>query len=204
VNVIEPGNSTITGSVANAGTGNVRVNLYIMVEGKGRKEEKGETKRGIIGSYVLLAATVPNDNGEYRFENLPEGSYKVDVEIDEYESEASSAINLSNGETRSNIDFEVDGATGTVAPKIVTGTVETWHAASLQICPNPFTDAVHIVGAYRNTPLQIFNASGAIVHTKIISSPDEIIRLEHLPVGVYFFRLEKDGKVKTEKMIKIQ
>ena len=199
VTVIEQGKSTIEGNVNSAGGSNVRVNLYM-------KPPESDTKRGIIGGYVLLATTVPNGNGEYKFEDLPEGSYQVDVEIDEYESEATPAINLSDSETRSNINFEVNETTGTVAPKIATGAVETWHAASLQIYPNPFTDVVHITGAvavetWRAASLQIFNTAGTIVHTQTISSPDETINLGHLPPGMYIIRLENG---ETVKMIKIQ
>jgi len=196
VTVIAPGNSTIKGTVDNAGTSNVRVNLYV-------KLPDSDTKKGIIGGYVLLATTVPNDNGEYSFENLPEGSYKVDVEMDEYESEATPAINLSGNETRSNINFEVDGATGTVVPKIVTGTVETGHAPSLQIYPNPFTDVVRInvqTGRAPSLQVQIFNTAGTIVHTQIIANPDETIHLGHLPVGMYFIRLENGQTIKTIKI----
>ena len=199
VTVLEPGNSTIKGTVDNSGTSSMRVNLYV-------KLPDSETKKGIIGGYVLLATTVPNENGEYEFEDLPEGSYKVDVEMDEYESEMTPAINLSGNETRSDINFEVDGATGTVTPKIATGAVETWHAASLQIYPNPFTDVVHITGVvavetWRAASLQIFNTAGAIVHTQTIASPDETIHLGHIPPGLYIIRLENG---KTIKAIKIQ
>ena len=204
VTVIQPGKSTIEGSVDNSGAGTVRVNLYIKV---GEKGEAGEMKKGILESYVLLATTVPNGNGEYSFENLPEGSYKIDVEIDEYESEATPAINLSGNETRSNINFEVDGATGTVVPKIVTSAVETWHAASLQIYPNPFTDAVHVTVQTGRAPslrMQVINTAGTIVHTQTIASPDETIHLGHLPAGLYIIRIENGKIVKTVKTIKIQ
>jgi hypothetical protein len=40
------------------------------------------------------------------------------------------------------------------------------------------------------------------MHTQQISSSGETIRLEHLPNGIYFFRIEKDGKTETVKMIK--
>jgi hypothetical protein len=43
---------------------------------------------------------------------------------------------------------------------------------------------------------------GGIVHTQQITNADETIRLEHLPAGVYFFTIEKDGKTKTVKVIK--
>jgi hypothetical protein len=33
-------------------------------------------------------------------------------------------------------------------------------------------------------------------------NPDETIHLEKLPAGLYLFRLEKDGKIKTIKAVK--
>ena len=36
----------------------------------------------------------------------------------------------------------------------------------------------------------------------MITTPDETIRLEHLPAGVYLFMFEKDGKEKTVKVVK--
>jgi hypothetical protein len=198
VTVIQPGNSIITGTIDNTGTGIARVNLYI------KSGKTGETKKGIIGGYVLLATTVPN-NDKYKFDNLPEGVYQVDVEMDDYESEASQVINLSEGEIRTNVDFIVDAETGTVVPKVVTGTVETWRAASLQIYPNPFTDVVRISGVVetlRATSLQIqvINAAGTIVHTQTIASPDETIRLGHLPTGMYFIRIENGKAIKAIKI----
>jgi len=214
VTVLAPGNSTISGTIDNSGTGNMRVNLYIKVDEKGKA---GETKRGIIGGYVLLATAIPNDNGEYSFENLPEGSYKIEVEIDEYEPCVTDELPLSENETLTNIDFTVDEDEGIIIvegdpvsdpdPDLPTGIVETWHAASLQIYPNPFTDVVHInveTGRAPSLRIQVINTAGVVVHTQTITSPDETIHLRHLPAGMYFFRLENDGKAKTEKMIKIQ
>ena len=60
------------------------------------------------------------------------------------------------------------------------------------------------IGEAGETNLCIINAAGVIVHTQKITSPDETLLLEHLPAGVYFFTVEKDGKVKTEKIVKIQ
>jgi len=200
VTVFETGKSTIKGIVKNATTDNVTVNLYI------KMEEPGYTKKGIIGGYVLLASTVPNDNGEYSFEDLPEGSYQVQVEMDEFEPEATDALSLSGDETLADVDFLIDEEVGKiiVIADIPTGTVETLRATSLQIYPNPFTDVVHIVGAYSNTPVHVINSAGAIVHTQTIANPDETIHLGHLPAGLYIIRLENNGMVKTEKIIKIQ
>jgi uncharacterized protein YjdB len=85
------------------------------------------------------------------------------------------------------------------APK-VTG-AETVFAPDLNIYPNPFTDEIRIVGAEGCT-LHVMNAAGAVVHTQIIATPDESISLGHLSAGVYLLIIEKDGNVKTERVVK--
>ena len=73
--------------------------------------------------------------------------------------------------------------------------------SELKVYPNPFTGEVRVVGAEGCT-LQVISVTGALVHTQRIINPDETIRMEHLPTGMYIFRVEKDGKMKTVKAIK--
>jgi hypothetical protein len=79
--------------------------------------------------------------------------------------------------------------------------VKTGHALSLQVYPNPFAGTLHLTGA-EGCVLQVITVNGAVVHTQKVTHPDEIISLENLPAGLYFFRLEKDGKAKTVKVVK--
>ena len=202
VTVIESGISTIEGTINNAGTKKIQVNLFI------NTNEPGQTKRGILGGYVLLATTVPNDNGEYSFDNLPKGSYQVQVVMDGCESEATDELPLSVDETLPDVDFKVEQGKIIVIADISTGTEDfPGTGASGNIYPNPFTDVLRInVKTWRATSLriQVINTAGAIVHTQTIASPDEIIHLGHLPAGMYIIRLENGGRVKTYKTVKIQ
>jgi len=195
--VIELGKSTIEGTINTAGTENIRVNLYM-------KLPESDTKKGIIGGYVLLATTVPNDNGEYDFDHLPEGSYKIEVEIDDSELEPSKEIPVSGNETSLVINIAVDG-TGAVFFDIPTGT-EEFLASDLKVYPNPFADVVCITGMVLDTgyapSLQIINTAGTVVHTQKITSPNENIYLEHLPAGMYIIRLKNGSMIKTMKIIK--
>jgi hypothetical protein len=70
----------------------------------------------------------------------------------------------------------------------------------IKVYPNPFKDKVYISGAEGYT-LQVVNESGTIVYSQRVTSSNETIGLENMSAGVYFFRLEKDGRVKTEKVI---
>ena len=95
-----------------------------------------------------------------------------------------------------------------IRAEAITG-VEDGFANDLNIYPNPFTGEVRITGAvavetWHAASLQIINAAGTVLHTQIITSPGETVKLEDLPAGVYFLRLVKDGKTKTVKVVKIQ
>ena len=92
-------------------------------------------------------------------------------------------------------------ATITISGQTITG-AESVFASNLNIYPNPFADAVRILGAEGCT-LHVIDAKGAIVHVEKITDADEVIRLEQLSPGVYFFSIEKDGQTKTIKVVKV-
>ena len=74
-------------------------------------------------------------------------------------------------------------------------------APELKIYPNPFVGELRILGAEGCT-LQVISANGTIMHTQRIENEHQTIHLEHLPKGIYFFRLQKDEQMKTIKMVK--
>ena len=198
---VSEGTASIVGTVHYEDTENVRINLYMKVTGK-----SSQVKKGIAGGYVLLATVIPNNNGEYSFGNLPEGFYKVEVEIGDNISESSEEITLSEGETCQGINFVVDRSTGAITRLFTTGMAEL-PGADVKIYPNPFTDAVHITGAFADTQraasLRVINTSGTTVHTQIITNPVEIIHMEHLSAGMYIFCIENNGRITaTFKVVK--
>ena len=200
--VLEPGKTTIEGTVNTPNSGSVRVNLYVKVD------EPTGTKKGIIGGYVLLATVIPNTDGKYSFENLPEGSYQIEVEMDDLETEASDAIPVTGDETNVIFDVSIDDGE-IVIIGVVTGTEDIFDD-QLIIYPNPFTDAVRISGlaamveTRRATSLQVINAAGVVVHTQTITHPEQTIELAHLPTGMYLIRLENGGIAKTVKVVKMK
>jgi hypothetical protein len=185
----------VSGTVAGAPAG-TEVQLY--------GAPAGSLKAGVPGGYSYVASTTTNASGYYVFDRLPPGVYIVLVILNGRESEPSAPVSLGEGQTADDVNFTVSG--GTVTPGDgITGVPEL-DAPDLKVYPNPFTDVLHLTGisaeTWRAASLQVINAAGVVVHTQKIVNPDETIRLEHLPAGVYFFRIEKDGKAKTVKVIK--
>ena len=83
--------------------------------------------------------------------------------------------------------------------------IEDIAAPNVKIFPNPFTNVVRIIGVVetgRAPSLRVTNVTGVTVHTQIITGNDETLRLGHLPAGLYFFRLETEGNIKTVKVVK--
>lgn len=132
------------------------------------------------GKDVVFTAT-PNSNfkvGEWKLDNATVGADELTYTL----SDLSAA------------------ATVTVEFTILTG-MEDSFAPNLNIYPNPFVDMLHITGAESST-LRIMDVTGVMVHTQKITGSEEIIHLEQLLPGVYFFHVEKDGQAKVIKAIK--
>ena len=91
--------------------------------------------------------------------------------------------------------------TGTVTVENITGTGELLNS-DVELYPNPFNGLLHLTGA-KGYILKVSGESGQTVHVQMISSPDETIRLEHLPAGVYFFTIENSHEKKTIKVVKM-
>jgi hypothetical protein len=199
VTVVNSGNSSIEGTVNHTGTETVIVNLYIKLP---ELEEDISLMKGnkTAGSYILLAKTTTNTSGQYIFNDLPPGEYVVDVEIEDFDSELSPEIILSNDEVRSGVNFTVNSETKEIVREITTGTKEL-HVAILKLYPNPFNSFLYIEDAEGYT-LRFFTIDGRLVHVQTITDATETVHLDHLPAGMYIIRIENGGKVSTAKVVK--
>ena len=185
VNVIEveAGTSTIEGVIDYAGTEDVTLYLYMYVGG----DDPSQTKKGLIGGYVLLKNTTPQSNGQYSFGNLPEGSFIIVVVIGDQTSKPSE-LTISDGVVNSGYNFTVNND-GTVTPKFTTD-IKVLPNISVKTYPNPFVDILNIEGA-DGCVLRIYTVDGKQVHTQAVNNTQETLHLEHLPSGLYIIYLEK-------------
>ena len=92
--------------------------------------------------------------------------------------------------------------TVTVNRATLTSATETLVHDDLNIYPNPFKDLVGFQNLQGLVQIQIINSAGATVHTQIIENNDKTISVKHLPPGVYLFRFENNGKIRTVRGVK--
>jgi len=75
--------------------------------------------------------------------------------------------------------------------------------SGIQLYPNPFVDVTYLNGM-EGYKLTIFSENGVTINMQKIEKPNETLNLGHLPAGIYFFYLEKDGLAKTIKVVRME
>jgi hypothetical protein len=123
-------------------------------------------------------------------------------------------INFVASSTSQDIKFRVrDGSIGTsgsagiddVRISVMTGLKNTLSDRDFNIYPNPFIDKVHIeTKDHQNANVRIYSVLGHsfIGQYKLNYSNDNTLDLNFLPLGIYWFHLNVDGKSAVKKVVK--
>lgn len=72
----------------------------------------------------------------------------------------------------------------------------------LFIWPNPATTELHLQLPVAAVSIEIINATGQVVFTKIISTNNEVIPVQQLKAGIYFLKIKYQGETHVEKFLK--
>ena len=72
---------------------------------------------------------------------------------------------------------------------------------AINIYPNPVLDLIKIDNA-QNTELEIFDATGILVHRKRITAVNEIVDLSAFSKGIYVMKLSQGGGMLVRKIVK--
>ena len=200
VTVIDQGTSSIEGTIDYTTTETVIVKIYI-----NPAFISSQLKGKVVGGYVLLATTVPNDQGKYHFDNLPEGHYQIEVVFGDLEPEATAEISLLDDTSLTDVNFFIDPDLGVIID--VPTDAKELLMPLLKIYPNPFTDVVRIAGADATSgqhalTMRVINAAGVTVYTQTITNFDASIHLGHLPTGMYIIHMEIGRKATSVKIVK--
>jgi hypothetical protein len=78
---------------------------------------------------------------------------------------------------------------------------------NIQIAPNPASTTLQIeVNEFSNLPkhLQLFSATGQLLLQKRWSDVKTELPVNHLPAGIYFIKIEMEGRIQTEKVVIIR
>ncbi|HQF11432.1 MAG TPA: T9SS type A sorting domain-containing protein [Paludibacteraceae bacterium] len=147
----------------------------------------------------IIDHTQTDENGNYRFENVPAGSYRVLVNVDGKPMESVNTVTLTtDADIVENVNYEIT-ETGVVA-RMPSGLKYT--STTLIIYPNPAKDFIYLPQSAQNAKVQVLDVQGRIL-LNIDSYKGEKLDVSRLSNGWYMVQINNGNRIKTGKFIKI-
>lgn len=150
----------------------------------------------------MIAATYTDNNGDFAFSNLPNGSYNVYPEEMSYVTTPSSVINVAAGQTsNSGVDFvQTDDE---ILPASVLGITTVSKNDGISIYPNPVTNQLFIDnknGAFNQVTL--VNTLGQVIKKESIRKGVNQIATSDLGSGIYYVIINGTNGARSMKITK--
>jgi hypothetical protein len=138
-----------------------------------------------------------NQNGYFEFNNLPEGNYKIKVDISGLVMDSTYHINLSaKSMTYNNLDFVYDTTFIYIIPNTGVNDLDGMPKYDISVFPNPFTDqaTIHVentTGENQELSLSIFDMTGRLVKQIVEREGDDILfTRDNMVKGMYIYELK--------------
>lgn len=166
-----------------------------------RVESSGKGNEELL---TLVAYLFTNDDGEFTFDKLDAHEYRLNIQLPGYPMDETSFITIPIGTTlfdrQVGVEAEVIEGKIKVKKLVITGWQEEEHA--FYAYPNPTVEYLYLKGraSERDTQFQLLDMSGRVMETPAQwNEPDQRweLKINHLPIGTYFLRVHKNGKIET-------
>lgn len=141
---------------------------------------------------TIVATTLTDDEGNYQFDNLPEGDYEIQVLLPGATQTTTWNVTLSEESmVAEDIDYLVD-TTGfiTKASFANVGLESLYQENNATIFPQPASEWVNINWESETTRFTIEDISGKVLQSGILIPGINIIDVNAFPTGSYFLRAE--------------
>lgn len=152
---------------------------------------------------AIMGATTTDLNGDFVFDNLPDGSYIVYADMHGYSMNISGTLDLSAGSNNMNIVICSDDTTYLVGMCNTATSVSNYTLAQeISVYPNPANEMLNIYNP-DSTPLNltIADLSGKIVLQQQLTLESNQINLANLTTGVYLLQLSNNNMRTTQKLV---
>lgn len=168
------------------------------------------TNTGISNVLVLLRnsstssviATYTNNDGDYAFNNIPEGTYDVYPEAMNYRTTPSAAIIISGGSSSSgNNNFQQ--TEDEIIPMKVLGISKLTREDGITVYPNPVAQTLFLeCKNNRYTQLTVINVLGQVVKQQTLHTGNNSIDMAHMSAGAYYLILKGNDDTRSLQISK--
>lgn len=149
---------------------------------------------------AVLATTKSDANGEYSFENLPTGDYKVLVDLINFDPYPHTISITDENASYTTKNFSVEG--GIVRPNDPVGILSNVNAQAVKVFPNPVSEQLTITGE-AITSLVMFDMMGQQVMNITMNNESRFdVSVTELAQGQYMLRIESANGVSHLPVVK--
>ncbi|GAP68608.1 por secretion system C-terminal sorting domain, partial [Bacteroidales bacterium 6E] len=151
---------------------------------------------------IIVATTMTDEDGNFSFEGLPEGSYDVFVEIPGYDQEITATIVVNEDSPEvTDIDFTI----WTTDDRIITDVEIVDGSFDLKMYPNPTQGMVNIELIDMNfskVQVTVYNVLGARVFSREYPAGDRIqFNMNGNVSGMYLVKIDTEGRSAVKKLM---
>ena len=151
---------------------------------------------------VIVATTMTDQDGNFSFEGLPEGTYDVFVEIPGYDQEITATIEVSQD---SPVVTDIDFTIWTTDDRIITDVDIVDGTFDLKMYPNPTQGMVNIElidNNFSKVQVTVFNVVGAKVLEREYPAGDKIqFNMNGNVSGMYLVKIDTEGRSAVKKLM---
>jgi hypothetical protein len=145
----------------------------------------------------VAAFTRTDANGEYGFDNLAYGNYKVFVEMINFDAYPFEVVVSADNEEVQDRDFVVEA--GSIKPVTPLG-VEGVEELSIEVYPNPASDVVTIAGTVDQ--IEVYNILGAKVMSESNNGTENmLLDVSSLTSGQYILSVKQGEQTKFVQLV---
>ncbi len=179
---------------------------YATVVLYGKSKAKSYQETPDMSGYVIVKQTQTDGDGNFTLGELPQNwAYMLHVEMAGYVMVSTIEISSdSKAQYTVSCVADVDEQTiSAVVSKSASTSARVTEALDVKLYPNPVTDLIH-VSLDSDMPylIRIFNSLGQQLVSTNGNARETIVNVSNLKPGIYFVRIESDGKTGTYKIVK--
>jgi hypothetical protein len=155
----------------------------------------------------VIAFTTTDYNGDFVFNNIPDGSYTIIVDIPGMPHESYYDVNVTGGQIIMNLDYLVGEEYIIPENQVTDLPADKSQAEGLSAYPNPFRENLNLIvpaGAGGHARIRMFSLTGQMLlqYEFCLSEGRNPVDLPSLPCGIYLLEVEKKSQIFKEKVIK--
>jgi len=201
-----PGSSTLGGMIYESDSSFLFKSTHDIMAKPAKKADVvlvGKTKT----SNNVVAYTTTDNNGDFVFNNIPDGSYTVIADIPGMPHESYYDVSVTGGQIMMNLDYLVGEEYIIPANKTTALPADKPAAESFFAYPNPFREDLTLIvpaGVVGNAKIRMFSLTGQMLlqFEYYLSEGCNLVDLRNLPDGMYLLELETNSHIFKEKVIK--